>query len=291
MIYVATIYRGVALNQEIRILGINSTDIVREVEQAHHTSPCATIALGRTISITSLMGFMMEYDDDKISVMIKGDGPLGAIHAQYLGNKKVRGYVDNPNVDVLFTENNKLDIKGVVGTIGQLLVVKKGVRLDYNGSTPLVSGEISEDFTYYFASSEQTPSVVSSGVSFDQDGSIACAGAIIIQLLPGATEASIKYIENCLDKIGNITQLLLEKDINELIIELFPDFDLLDENEIAFECDCSCEAMRSKIATLSVNDLEEIKNEDHGIEAVCPWCNKKYWFDEEALTELIEQKK
>ena len=284
--------RGIALNNSVRILAINSTEIIKNVQKQLGTTPCASAALGRTLSITALIG-LMQKNEDRVLIQINGNGPLGKIHTQYLGNGKVRGYVDNPNVEIIINKQNKLGVKEVVGIEGTLdVTIMQGLKNDYHGSVPLVSGEISEDFTYYFAISEQIPSVVSAGVLVDTDTTISSSGAIIIQLLPNADEDDIQYVESCVEKVSDLSRKLLEhNDINKFINDIFPDFELLEEKEIVYECLCSFEDMQSKISTLSIDDLEEIKNEDHGIEAVCPWCNSKYWFDEIKLDEIIKYKK
>ncbi|MDF9866578.1 molecular chaperone Hsp33 [Bacilli bacterium PM5-3] len=283
--------RGIALNNAVRILGINSVEITREVQQKLDLSPCASAALGRTMSITALIG-LMQKNEDKVLVTIDGNGPIGKIHTQYLGDNKIRGYVDNPRVETVINEQKKLDVKSVVGTQGTLsVIIKQGLKHDYYGSVPLVSGEISEDFTYYFASSEQTPSVVSAGVLVDKDESIISSGAIIIQLLPDAQEKDIQYVESCLDSISNLSKKLENNiSIESFIKEIFPDFELLESSTMKYECLCSYDDMYSKISTLSIEDLTEIKDEDHGIETVCPWCNDKFWFNEETLEEIIQNK-
>lgn len=284
--------RGVALNSAIRVLGINSTQMVRDVNNQLKTTPCAIAALGRTMSIVSLMGIMLK-NEEQLSVMIDGNGPLGKIHVQYLSDGKIRGYVDNPNVDILINEKNKLDVKGVVGSNGSLNVtIKQGLKNDYHGSVPLISGEISEDFTYYFAASEQTPSVVSAGVLVEKDNIVESSGALIIQLLPEASEEDIQYVEACLSKVTNISATLQNNPkIEDLIVDLFPDFQELERETVSYHCTCSHDDMKAKVSTLPNDDLEEIKHEDHGIEAVCPWCNSKFWFDEDAIDDIIESKK
>ncbi|MEG0283926.1 MAG: Hsp33 family molecular chaperone HslO [Erysipelotrichales bacterium] len=285
------LYRGVALNKAVRVIGINSKNIVSQMALKHQTTPCASAALGRTISIVALMGNMLK-NNDSIIVNIDGDGPLGQIHTKFYDGNKIKGYVDNPQVEIKINDANKLDVKGVVGTNGTLSVIlKQGLKNDYHGSIPLVSGEISEDFTYYFAVSEQTPSIVSAGVLVDKDMNVTSSGAIIIQLLPEACEEDIEYLENSLSKVSDISKTLLDNpNILDLFNDIFDDFELLEQEEILYECDCSYEDMQSKIATLSLEDLNEIKIEDKGLEAVCPWCNTEYFFDEDAIDKIIDIK-
>lgn len=284
--------RGVALNSAIRVLGINSTKMISAVNTQLKTTPCAIAALGRTMSIVSLMGVMLK-NEEQLSVMIDGGGPLGKIHVQYLSNGKLRGYVDNPVVDILINENDKLDVRAVVGNQGSLNVtIKQGLKNDYHGSVPLVSGEISEDFTYYFAASEQTPSVVSAGVLVEKDNIVESSGALIIQLLPQASEEDIQYVESILPKVNNLSATLQNNHkIDDLILEIFPDFECLEREDVIYECTCNRDDMEAMVSTLPIKDLEEIKEEDHGIEAVCPWCNSKYYFEEDDIDEIIFNKK
>lgn len=282
--------RGLAHNNEIRVYAIESTDIVQTIYDKFKTSPCASAALGRAISIVALMG-LMNNNQEQINVTIDGNGPIGKIHLNYMNNYTVRGYVDNPKVDTVINEQNKLAIKEVVGTNGNIqVIIKNKAKQDYYGLSQIISGEISEDFAYYFMLSEQIPSVVSAGVLVDKDESIITAGAIIFQLLPNASEETISFLENCLDKVNNLSKQLQVKNIKDIINEIFDDFILLDEKNISFVCPCSKEDFYYKIATLSIKDLEEIKLEDKGLEAVCPWCNNKYYYDEATLEKIIKDK-
>ena len=284
--------RGVALNNTIRVLAINSTSLVKEVQQQLKLSPCASAALGRTMAITSLLG-LMQKNDDQVFITIDGKGPLGKIHTQYLGNGQLRGYVDNPQVATIINEQHKLGVKEVVGNDGYLNVnIRQSLKSDYHGSVPLVSGEISEDFTYYFAHSEQTPSVVSAGVLVAKDEAIISSGALIIQLLPQAAEEEIKFIESKLAEISDLSKKLEDNSkIEDFVRTIFNDFVILAKQPIDYTCLCNYEDMQAKISTLPLVDLEEIKKEDHGLEAVCPWCNTKYYFDENDLEIIIELKK
>jgi molecular chaperone Hsp33 len=284
--------RGLALNNEVRVYAINSTDILKTMYQQFKTTPCASAALGRSLSIGALMG-LMNNDQEQIYISIDGGGPLGKIHLNYLGNYQIRGYVDNPMVATIINDKNKLSVKDVVGTQGNIqVIIKNNLKQDYFGLSQIVSGEISEDFAYYFMVSEQIPSVVSAGVLVDKDESIISAGAIIFQLLPNASETSISYLENCLDKVSDLSKKLQDDpNILNIINDIFDDFLLLDEHQMSFECPCSYEDMYYKIATLAIDDLQEIKNEDNFLEAICPWCNTKYHFDEQALTAIINEKK
>lgn len=283
--------RGMALDNSVRVLGVQTTQSFNQLAKMLTTTPCASAALGRTTAITILIG-MMQKNDDTVTVTIDGNGSLGKIHAQYLGNGKYRGYVDHPHVDVLINDQKKLDVKGVVGTEGTLnVVLNQGLKTDYHGTSPLVSGEIGEDFTYYFATSEQTPSVVSAGVLVNEDNEVISSGALIMQLMPEASEEVIKKLEEKMNHFSNLSGQLLDHDIKTIIADIFDDFEELAQQDVVFECTCSREEMYWKIASLSIADLEEIKREDKQLEAVCPWCNSKYVYSEEDLSEIIELKK
>lgn len=283
--------RGLALDDKVRILAINSTDLVIEVSNQLQTTSCASAALGRTMSIVSLIG-LMQKNEDEVYAVIDGGGELGKINTHYMGNGKIRGYVDNPSVGVYLNEDNKLDVKRVVGNEGSLsITIKKNLKNDYHGSVPLISGEISEDFTYYFSASEQIPSVVSSGVLIDKDNNVLSAGAIIIQLMPQADECIIEKVESIIPLISQLSSKLVNQlNILSFVNSIFDDFRLLDEIDIDYECKCSREDMQIKIATLSFEDLNEILVEDKHIEAVCPWCNTKYDFDEQQIKDTIDFK-
>ncbi|WP_423364340.1 Hsp33 family molecular chaperone HslO [Mycoplasma sp. P36-A1] len=283
--------RGIALENRVRILAINSTSLIYNVTNKLETTAVASAALGRSMSITSLMG-LMKKNEDQIFTTIDGKGALGAIHVHYMGHGKIRGYVDNPNVQTFINDMNKLDVSRAVGTDGFLTVkYRQGLKADYLGSVPIQSGEISQDYTYYFASSEQTPSVVSAGVLVDSEEKVSSSGAIIIQLMPGYLEEDIVFIENHLNDISNLSSKLeVENDIERLIKNIFKDFEVLESKVIEYDCACSYEEMESKIMTLSLKDLIEIRDEDKMIEAVCPWCNEKYIFDEVALNKMIDER-
>lgn len=283
--------RGLVFNDKVRILAINSTNLVKDVTKQLQTTPCASAALGRTMSIVSLIG-LMQKNEDQVYAIIDGNGPIGKINTHYMGNGKIRGYVDNPQVDIFTNEHNKLDVKKVVGNDGFLnITIKQNLKNDYHGSVPLVSGEISEDFTYYFSASEQIPSAVSAGVLVDKNNEVLSAGAIIIQMMPLCDETDIEKVESILPEISQLSSKLLDQeDIEKFINSIFDDFKLLDEINIEYSCTCSYEDMQAKIATLSIEDLNDILIEDQQLEAVCPWCNSKYLFDEKSLKDIISLK-
>lgn len=284
--------RGMACEGRVRILAINSTSLIQEVTNKLETSPVASAALGRSMSITALMG-LMKKNEDQIYTTINGGGEIGSIHVHYMGYGNIRGYVDNPKVQTFINDQGKLDVSKAVGTNGFLTVkYRQDLKQDYLSSTPLQSGEVSEDYTYFFASSEQTPSVVSAGVLVDKDAKVSSSGAVIIQLMPDHLEEDIVHIENHIQDISGLSSKLENQpDVAKLVSAIFDDFEVLEMKTIEYTCTCSMEDMEAKISTLSIEDLEEIKEEDGQLEAVCPWCNDKFVFDKEALEKIIANKK
>ena len=280
--------KGLALNDSVRVLAIDSTAIVSLAQQAHQTTPSISIALGKVLAITSLLG-MMQKNDDQVLVTINGDGLIGKIHAQFFAGNKIIGYVDNPQPNASLKDNS---LQELIGSNGFLNVVyKQNLKTDYQGLVPLVSGEINEDFVYYFSLSEQISSYVIADVIVNKEGHIICSGALIIQLLPQALEHDLASLNPYFAQADQLTNKLVNnQDIETIIREIFPDFKLLVEDKINFECFCSYDNFTSKLLTLSTQDLLEIKKEKNGIEITCPWCNKKYFFTEEMIDKILIQK-
>jgi len=257
----------------------------------HNTSKVATAALGRTLTATSMMGLMMKNKGDKISVIIKGGGPIGTILTTSNSSGIVKGYVTNPGVEVENYENGKLNVAGAVGNQGTIRVIKDlGLREPYNGEYEMVSGEIAEDFTYYFTVSEQTPSAVSLGVLTRSD-EVEEAGGFIVQMMPDASEETISTIERNLSGIQSITQMLSqgltpEDMMNIVLKDLEPS--ILDKIDVAFECDCSKERVAEVFVAIGKEELKAIIDEDKGAEVGCQFCESKYSFSEEELKEIYD---
>ena len=236
------------------------------------------------------MGLMMKNKGDKVTVIIKGGGPIGTILTTSDSTGMVKGYVQNPQVEVPDYENGKLNVAAAVGTDGVVKVIKDlGLREPYNGAYPLVSGEIAEDFTHYFALSEQTPSVVSLGV-LTTEYEVEHAGGFVVQLMPDATEETISQLEQNISKLDSITNMMLEgktpEDILSIVLEgLNPR--ILDKIEVGFECECSKEKVGEALVSIGKRQLQEIIEEDKKAEIGCQFCNSKYNFNEEELIELL----
>lgn len=278
-------------NKEVRGFFASTKNMVETARGFHNTSKVATAALGRTLTATSMMGLMMKNKRDKISVIIKGGGPIGTILTTSNSSGIVKGYVTNPNVEVENYENGKLNVAGAVGNQGTIKVIKDlGLREPYNGEYEMVSGEIAEDFTYYFTVSEQTPSAVSLGVLTRSD-EVEEAGGFIVQMMPDASEETISTIERNLSGIQSVTQMLSqgltpEDMMNIVLKDLEPS--ILDKIDVAFECDCSKERVAEVFVAIGRDELKAIIEEDKGAEVGCQFCESKYSFSEEELKEIYD---
>lgn len=280
-----------AYEGRVSIKCINSTNIVEEARKLHDLSPTASAALGRLLTITSIMGHELKSENNSITNQIKGDGPIGMLTAVGESNGDVKGYVANPTVDIpLNEENGKLDVGNAVGKNGMLYIVKDlGVGNPYVGMTPIISGEIAEDFTNYFATSEQTPSVVALGVLVDKNG-IRAAGGYKLSLMPDATEQEISIIENRIKEIPAISKMLDEnKSLEDIAKEVTGDKDIkiLSESYPEYKCNCSKGKCEKGLIAIGKEELEKIINEEEKIEIVCNFCNNKYSFTRENLKELL----
>lgn len=282
--------RGTAMDGMVRIFGVRATGIVEELRRRHDTWPVVTAALGRTVAAGLMMGAMLK-DEDKLTIQIKGDGPAGQIVVDANAKGEVRGYADNPHVDLPPNAQGKLDVSGAVGKNGTLYIIKDlGLKEPYRGSIPLISGELGEDFTYYFAKSEQTPSAVAVGVLVNPDTSVRAAGGFIIQLLPGLSDDEITNIETKLAQIKPVTEMLDSgmtlEDMVSLVVE---QLDVKETMDVSFRCQCSEERVERTLISLGRSEIEQLMEDDEKVEVVCHFCNEKYTFDDEQLKLLLEK--
>ncbi|MDT2831267.1 Hsp33 family molecular chaperone HslO [Vagococcus carniphilus] len=286
--------KALAFNGEIRAMATRTTDTVSEAQKRHDTWRAATAALGRTMTGSLLLGAMHK-NDEKLTVKIQADGPVGAIVVDVDGKGNVKGYVKNPEVNLPPNELGKIDVRGAVGTNGTFSVVKDlGLKEPVTGQVPIVSGEIAEDFTYYLANSEQVPSAVGLSVLVDNtDGDcVKAAGGFVIQVMPGASEATIVEIEKRLADIPQVSTLLDQGETPEAILNRLlgeENVEILETMPVQFFCDCSKERFASAIVTLGERELTKMIEEDEGAEAVCHFCGEKYQYNAAELTELRDE--
>jgi len=283
------IIRCTAWNGGIRVFAARTTALVSELQRRQDTHPTATAALGRTATGAAIMGFMLK-GEEKLTVQVKGDGPIGQIVVDANAVGEVRGYVDHPHVHLPPNGLGKLDVKGVVGTTGQLHVTKDlGLKDPYRGSVPLISGEIAEDFTLYFAESEQTPSAVGLGVLVDTDNSVVHAGGFVVQVMPGLPEAQLVRLEQAIGAMPHVTALMDQGETPEGIVRFLvgDDYTIHDAIEPKFQCSCSRERFERALLTIGRSELQALIEEDGQAELHCHYCNEKYLFDDVQLGALV----
>ncbi|GAX88640.1 Hsp33 family molecular chaperone HslO [Effusibacillus lacus] len=285
------IVRATALEGNIRAFGTITTHLVEELRHRHQSSPVATAAVGRAATVGAIMGVMLK-GEDRLTIRIKGGGPIGQIVVDANANGEVRAYATNPHVDLPLNSIGKLDVAGAVGTDGFLHVTKDlGLREPYSGSVELISGELGEDFAYYFTQSEQTPSVVGVGVLVDRDYSVKVAGGFILQVLPGVKDEDITYIEEKLSQIPGVTTLLTEGTTPEdILTRLIPgDVKIHERIPVKFRCTCNRERLEELLVSLGKDELQNMLHQDRGAEVVCSFCKNKYYFTEQDLETLIDR--
>lgn len=282
--------KALAYNDEIRVYAINARDMIEEARQTHDSWSTATAALGRTIIASTLLGATLKNKQDKLTVRVQGDGPVGAIVVDANMFARNKAYIQNPHVSLDLNEIGKIDVAGAVGTEGFLTITKdQGLKTPFVGQVPLVSGELGEDFTYYMAVSEQTPSSFALSVLINPDESVEVAGGFMIQVLPGASEETIDKLEQSLKEIRAISTMLNENsDLNYLLEEVLGEdnYRIIEEMPVSFECDCSKERFADAITSLGKKEIQAMIDEDHGAEAQCHFCRKKYTYSEDELEEL-----
>ena len=287
----ANLIRGLSENGGVVFCGVDSTDIVRRAEQLHTTSATCSAALGRLLTGASLMGAMLKDSRDQITLRVSGGGPAGVIIACTDGTGNVKGCIENPLVELPAKPNGHLDVGGAVGSNGVLTVIRdnKLQKEPTVGQVPLVSGEIAEDLTSYYATSEQVPTVCALGVLVDKDLSILCAGGYLLQLLPGATDEEITRLEQNIGAMPSVTEMLragkTPKDMMELAMVGFAP-EVLDERTVQYQCDCSAERTKGMLLSLGRRELEKMRDEDPSCEVVCHFCHSKYQFD---LNDLLAE--
>ena len=278
----------------VKAVAISSKELVEEARRIHKTSPTATAALGRVLTATSMIGNMQKIEDGSVTLQIKGDGPLGSILAVSDGVGNVRGYVQNPQISLLEKYQGKLDVGAAVGH--GLLTVIRDLRMKepYLGSVELVSGEIAEDITAYFAQSEQTPTACALGVLIDKDQSVKAAGGYLIQLLPGADDKTIDKIEAGIRESGSVTGMLSQNLSAEAILRQVLgglDLEILESSNVEYRCYCSRQRVRSTLLLLGREELEEIVEKNETTKISCQFCDQIYEFSPAEISEILEEMK
>ena len=275
-----------ALNEHARIYLINSKEIVEKARELHDLWPTSCAALGRTLSVTALMGLMLKDENEVVTVTINGGGSIGTILCVSNCNGEVKGFCGDNEIYLKYNDTNKLAVGLCVGNDGYLKVTKNlKLKQQYTSQVKLQTGEIGDDFAYYFSVSEQRPTIVSVGVLVDTDYSVKSAGAMIIELLPNHTEEDIAYLENL--KFDPISSVLDRNDnLNDYLNCLFDDAKILEEKYVSYVCDCSKERFMRNILALPKKDIEELALGDK-IEIKCEFCNKNYIFDKDDINTIL----
>lgn len=285
------IIRGNEKNGKIRFFGAITTKLVNDAVKIHMTSPVVSAAFGRTLTAASMMGTMIKGEDETLSIQIRGDGPLEGVVAVANSKSEVKGYVLNNMVDLPLNSNGKLDVGGAIGR-GYLTVVRDlGLKEPYVGRVELQSGEIADDLTYYFASSEQIPSVVALGVLVDRDYSIRAAGGYIVQLMPGAEESDIEILEKNIAEALSVTNMLDSgmdiEGIMEKVLDGF-EYEVTERNMPAYKCNCNKDSIKRALASIGKKDLTEILEQDGKAQMTCYYCNEKYDISGDEIREILE---
>ena len=287
------IKKFLAYNGRISVICANTTELVEEARKVHDLSPVVTAAFGRLLTITSIMATEMKNSTDKLTVQLKGTGPIGMMLVTANNKPVVKGYVVNPQIDLPLNEDGKLDVRKAVGHSGYINVIKDiGLKDPYIGVSPLISGEIAEDFANYFVKSEQRNSAVALGVLVDKNG-VRASGGYLINPMPDAKEEDISAVEQSIFKAGAMSRMLDRKlTLEEIAKKITGDENvkIIEDNIIPeFKCDCSKENMQSALMTIGKEELEDIIEKEGKTELVCHFCNKKYLFNKEELEELIKK--
>ncbi len=288
----SNLIRMISQDGQLTAMAVDSTNIVTEMHRIHGTSKVCSAALGRLLTAASLMGVSLKGKEDSLTVKINGNGPCETVLAVSDSSGNVRGYIGDAHVNLPLNEKGKLDVKGAVGTDGSLTVIKDlGLKEPYVGQVPIVSGEIAEDITSYFAVSEQIPTVCALGVLVDPDTeNIICSGGFIIQLLPFADDGIIDAVEKDISGIPPITTMLFQGlSPEEILKKVLPSFELekLDEAQVEYRCTCSRERVTKALIATGKDGLSEMAH-DETTEVVCNFCNKKYHFTKDEILSLMK---
>lgn len=288
------IVRGTAANGQIRAFAATTREMAEAGRSAHNTSPVATAALGRLMTGAAMMGIMMKGDKNILTIQVRGDGPMEGITVTADSHGNVKGYVNNPDVILPANSKGKLDVGGAIGA-GYLSVIKDlGLKEPYVGQIQLQTGEIADDLTYYFAASEQTPSIVGLGVLMEKNNTVKQSGGFIVQLMPDAEEEVICHLENKLGELSSVTSMLDEGKTPEQILELILgdlNLEIMERVDTQFYCNCSKDRVAKALISIGKEELEKMIEEGNEVELNCHFCNTNYIFSVEELKELYTKSK
>lgn len=285
------IIRAIDKKRSFRIFAVRTTDLIEKARQYHNTSPTASAALGRVLTAGLMMGYMMKGEKNKLTLKINGGGPLGTILVTADNKGNIKGYVDNPSIEVPIKTNGKIDVGTAVGINGKLTVIRDlGLKEPYVGSTDIVTGEIGEDIAFYYFVSEQQSSAVGLGVLVNKDYTIKAGGGFIIQVLPNIEDEDLELLEKITKEMISVSEYFdNDKSIEEITKKIFKNFDIevTEKIPVQFKCDCSIKRMEKALITVGKEELKKIIDEDGEAEIVCHFCNKKYNFNKEQLEKLM----
>ncbi len=287
------IIKGMLCDEQVNFVAISGKKLVETARKTHELSRTCTAALGRTLLMTSMMSAQLKNETDSITNIIKGEGLAGNIVCAGRPHGIVKGYIENPSVELPPMPNGKIDVASAVGWFGDLTVIKDlSLKEPYIGKCNMVSGEIAEDFANYFTVSEQQPSLVYLGVHVEaQSGNVLSSGGILIQPLPGCPDEVLDKLDAKVNQIKELAKMLESKDLEECLNDIFSDIgiEVTQTIEPMFKCDCSRERLERVLISLGIDELEEMKEKEHGAELKCHFCNTKYNFDEGDLEKLIDE--
>ena len=287
------IVRATAAGETVRAFAIRSTDLTAEARELHHTFPVVTAALGRLLSAGAMMGSMMKGENDKLTIQVKGDGPIGQMTVTVDSHGNVKGFPADPSVDIPLKRAGKLDVGAAVGRGTLTVSMDLGLKEPYNGQVEIQTGEIGDDLAYYYTVSEQTPSAVGLGVMVDKDSSVKHAGGFIIQIMPDAAEETIAALETKIAEAGPVTEMMEEGMSPEDILAYYLgdlDLKITEKLPVRYYCGCSKEKVAGALATISNEDLEELINDGEEIEVKCYFCNSAYKFSTDELKEIADSR-
>lgn len=282
--------KALVLEGRVRLYIVRTTDLVQEAKNRFDMNAGCAIALGRVLSVGSIMGGMLKSENEMLTININGGGPIGSIVVDAYANGDVRGFVSDPHAQSEVIDGHT-NVSALIGSQGTLTVTKDlSMKENWSGTIELQTGEIGTDFAYYFTLSEQTPSAVTVGVRVNEKGEVAAAGAMVLQMLPDATDTDISICEHVLSGLKPMSVLIEEYDdasLGQLAKDLFADASILYEEPVAFECPCSKDKTRSVLAALAPKELREMIEQDHGASVTCNFCNTTYTFDEKDLEDIL----